>query len=196
MCIRDSPNTDHTIEEGPFPTKYEDLANFFNTKTYRGNGLFPHTNTFEVHQVGSEVFEYEHNSLDMIFTSPPYFAKEAYSDDDTQSYKKFDEYKSWVDGFLKPTLKNCWDYLKNDRYLLWNIADAKFGNTMLPLEQDSIDACLELGFEHKTVLKMALAQMPGGNRVDEETGKPRAKNFCKVNGIWLKYEPIFVFYKK
>ena len=43
---------------------------------------------------------------------------------------------------------------------------------------------------------MALAQMPVGNRVDEETGKPRAKNFCKVNGIWLKYEPIFVFYKK
>jgi len=191
--IGTDPNTDHSIEGG---TKYEDLANFFNTKTYRGNGLFPHTNTYEIHQVGSEVFECEHNSLDMIFTSPPYFAKEAYSDDDTQSYKKFDEYKSWVDGFLKPTLKNCWDYLKNDRYLLWNIADAKFGNTMLPLEQDSIDACLELGFEHKGVLKMALAQMPGGNRVDEETGKPRAKNFCKVNGIWLKYEPIFVFYKK
>ena len=55
--------------------------------------------------------------------------------------------------------------------------------------------CKELGFEHVTILKMALAQMPGGNRVDEETGKPRAKNFCKVNGIWLKYEPIFVFRK-
>ena len=107
-----------------------------------------------------------------------------------------DQYDAWVEGFLRPTLENAYKYLKSDRYLLWNIADAKFGNEMLPLEGDSIRICEELGFKYKTTLKMALAQMPGGNRVDEETGKPRAKNFCKVNGIWLKYEPIFVFYKQ
>ena len=191
--IGTDPNTDHTIEGG---TKYEDLAKFFNDKTYRGNGLFPHTNTYEIHQICSEEYKTDNESLDMIFTSPPYFAKEAYSEDETQSYKKFGQYQSWVDGFLRPTLTNCYNYLKSDRYLLWNIADAKFGNDMLPLEQDSINICKELGFEYIETLKMALAQMPGGNRVDEETGKPRAKNFCKVNGIWLKYEPIFVFYKK
>lgn len=196
--IGTDPNTDHTIllDNGQKSTKYEDLAKFFNERTYRGNGLFPHTNTYEIHQCGSEVFEYEEESIDMVFTSPPYFAKEAYSDDDEQSYKKFGQYEAWVEGFLRPTLTNAYRYLKHDRYLLWNIADAKFGNEMLPLEGDSINICKELGFEYVTTLKMALAQMPGGNRVDEETGQPRAKNFCKVNGIWLKYEPIFVFYKK
>ena len=196
--IGTDPNTDHTVvlEDGTKSTKYEELARFFNEKTYRGNGLFPHTNTYEIHQVGSETFECEENSIDMVFTSPPYFAKEAYSEDEEQSYKKFGQYDAWVEGFLRPTLENAYKYLKSDRYLLWNIADAKFGNEMLPLEGDSIRICEELGFKYKTTLKMALAQMPGGNRVDEETGKPRAKNFCKVNGIWLKYEPIFVFYKQ
>jgi hypothetical protein len=195
--IGTDPNTDHTVilDDGTKSTKYEELAKFFNLRTYRGAGLFPHTNTFEIHQCGSEVFECEEESIDMVFTSPPYFAKEAYSEDEEQSYKKFGQYEAWVEGFLRPTLENAYKYLKHDRYLLWNIADAKFGNEMLPLEGDSINICKELGFEHVTTLKMALAQMPGGNRVDEETGKPRAKNFCKVNGIWLKYEPIFVFYK-
>jgi hypothetical protein len=43
---------------------------------------------------------------------------------------------------------------------------------------------------------MILAQMPGGNRIDPKTGKPKAKNFCKVNNTWFKYEPIFIFYKE
>jgi len=79
--------------------------------------------------------------------------------------------------------------------LLWNIADAKFGADMLPLEKDSKDILESLGMQFKGVVKMALAQMPGGNRIDSDTGLPKAKNFCKVNGMWLKYEPIFVFYK-
>ena len=76
-----------------------------------------------------------------------------------------------------------------------NIADAKFGANMLPLEKDSKDILESLGMQFKGVVKMALAQMPGGNRIDPDTGLPKAKNFCKVNGMWLKYEPIFVFYK-
>ena len=43
-------------------------------------------------------------------------------------------------------------------------------------------------------LKMALEGMPGQNRVGED-GKPKCKNFCQVNGKYLKYEPVFVFYK-
>ena len=50
---------------------------------------------------------------------------------------------------------------------------------MLPLEQDSIDACLELKFEHKTVIKMRLAQMPVSNRVDEETANLEQRIFVK-----------------
>ena len=49
---------------------------------------------------------------------------------------------------------------------------------MLPLESDSINICKELGLEYVTMLKMALAQMPG-NRVDEETVNHEQRIFVK-----------------
>jgi hypothetical protein len=197
--IGTDPNTDHTTTEGR--TKYHEFADFFNTKTYRATGLFPKTHTYEIYQLGSEEihnnksFQKYRGKLDLIFTSPPYFAKEKYSEDAEQSCIKFSQYDEWREGFLRKTLETCVEWLKNDRYLLWNIADAVFSGDMLPLEQDSIDILTSLGMEYKGKLKMSLAQMPGGNRVDSETGLPKAKNFCKVNGMWLKYEPIFIFYK-
>jgi hypothetical protein len=196
------PNTDHSIvsDTGTHSTKYADLADFYNSAKNEGV-LFEQSNTYEIFQLGSEVvrddssFQKYKGILDMVFTSPPYFAKEAYSEDPTQSYKKFTGYDAWREGFLRPTLETAVEYLRNDRYLLWNIADAKFGADMLPLEKDSKDILESLGMQFKGVVKMALAQMPGGNRIDPDTGLPKAKNFCKVNGMWLKYEPIFVFYK-
>ena len=197
--IGTDPNTDHNTSDGR--TKYHQVADFFNTKTYRGIGLFPKTHTYEIFQHGSEeihndpAFQKYKGKLDLIFTSPPYFIKEAYSEDDAQSYKKFGNYEAWRDGFLRQTLKTCAEYLKRDRFLLWNIADVIFDKQSLPLEEDSIKFLEEFGLQYKGKLKMALAQMPGDNRTDAETGLPKTKNYCKVNNLWLKYEPIFVFYK-
>ena len=41
---------------------------------------------------------------------------------------------------------------------------------------------------------MAMESMPGQNRLDEN-GIPKCKNYCKVNDRYLKYEPVFVFWK-
>jgi hypothetical protein len=197
--IGTDPNTDHTTDNGR--TKYHELADFFNDRTYRSHNLFPKQHTYEIYQLGSEVirdneqFQKHKGKVDLVFTSPPYFAKEAYSEDPEQSYKKFGKYDAWREGFLRPTLTTAVEWLANDRYLLWNIADAVFGGDMLPLEADSFKILEELGMKFVMKLKMSLAQMPGGNRIDTETGLPKAKNFCKVNGIWLKYEPVFIFHK-
>ena len=203
--IGNDPNTDHTLEDGL--TKYHDLATFFNTKTVRGNPAISRffdvnagINTFEIHQLGSEVMQYNdefqkyRGKIDLVFTSPPYFAKEAYSEDEEQSYKKFGTYGLWRDGFLRPTLETAYEWLKDGGILLWNIADAKFGNEVLPLEQDSNDILEDVGMKYLMTEKLCLAQMPGGNRIGED-GKPMTKNFCKVNGMWLKYEPVFVWRK-
>ena len=203
--IGNDPNTDHTIEDGL--TKYHDLATFFNTRTTRANpnlAFFDDNagpNTFEIHQLGSEVMQYNpefqtyKGKIDLVFTSPPYFAKEAYSEDEEQSYKKFGTYGLWRDGFLKPTLETAYEWLRPGGYLLWNIADAKFGKDVLPLEGDSRSILKNLEMEYVTTEKMCLAQMPGGNRIGDD-GKPKAKNFCKVKGMWLKYEPVFVYRRK
>lgn len=195
--IGTDPNTDNHFDTN---SRYGLLADFFNTKTYRSNSFFSHTNTYEVFCEGSEViknnplFQKHKGQIDLVFTSPPYFNREAYSDDPEQSYKKFSTYDSWRDGFLTPTLETCVEYLKNDRYLLWNIADLLVAGEYLPLEKDSREILENLGMEFKGVLKMALESMPGQNRLDEN-GVPKCKNYCKVEGTYLKYEPIFVFYK-
>lgn len=206
--IGTDPNTDHNTTPGR--TKYHELADFYNNCTTTVFSNEPHT--YEIYQCGSEVmreqpdFQKYKGKVDLVFTSPPYFAKEIYSDDPAQSAIKFNTFDAWVEGFLRPTLETAVEWLAPNRYLLWNIADAKFGTQILPLEKVSNDILESLGMKKVTVVKMALAQMPGGNRVDPETGKPSAKNFCRVKEpkkgakaqsktSWLKYEPIFVYKK-
>jgi hypothetical protein len=165
-----------------------------------GQSLFDVPHEYTVYQLGSELFHttdaFQRNQGkgDLVFTSPPYFNREAYSEDENQSYKKFSSYDVWRDEFLRPTLKNAYDFLNHERYLLWNIADLKMGKNYLPLEEDSKKIAHDLGFVYKETVLMALASMPGANRVNED-GTATAKNFCKVNGRILKYEPVHVFWK-
>jgi hypothetical protein len=190
------PNTDNFIPDLGI-TRYEYLANFVNNSLKRF-GYEPHT--YEVFQLGSEVigkekrFKKYKGKLDLVFTSPPYFNREGYSEDETQSLKKFPQYDAWREGFLKPTLTTAYTYLKPDRFLLWNIADIKVGEQYYPLEQDSKDILEKLGAEFVGVEKMVLANMPGANRIGDD-GMPTCKNFCKVNGKFHKTELIFVFRK-
>ena len=127
----------------------------------------------------------------MVFTSPPYFNREQYSQDENQSFKAYSEYDDWRDNFLEPTLTTAYNYLKEDRYILWNIADIKIGSsTYFPLEQDSIDILTKLGCEYKGKLKMLMTRMVG-----LDPSKTGIKNAVQHNGKAYKFEPIFVFYK-
>ncbi len=114
----------------------------------------------------------------MISSSPlPIFNREAYSENENQSYKKYgSSYESWRDGFLRPTLETCTEWLASGRYLLWNIADILVKGKYLSLEEDSKNIIESLGLEYKYKLKMALEGMPGQNRMGED-GKPLCKKF-------------------
>lgn len=198
--IGTDPNLDNFPNTLPSTGKYGAVAGFYNRETYRGNSFFSVTNSYQLFTHGSEVihkdpeFQKFKGKLDLVFTSPPYFNREAYSDLPTQSYKQFTQYQDWVDGFLKPTLSTCVEYLKKDRYLLWNIADIQIGGDYLTLEKDSCTILESLGMRYVQTLKMAMEGMPGQNRLDEN-GIPKCKNYCKVNGVYLKYEPVYVYYK-
>jgi hypothetical protein len=197
--LANDPNTDHTTTPGR--TKYHEVHDFYCQNISKG-GIFGAEHTgLRFWQLGSEEMHRDpgfcayRGKLSLVFTSPPYFSKEAYSEDPTQSYKKFSQYEQWRDGFLKPTLDTAVEWLRPGGYLAWNIADATFGGELLPLEKDSRDILESQGMVFVRVLKMTLAQTPGGNRLDPVTGKPRFKNFCKVDGAWLKYEPIWIYRK-
>ena len=194
--IGTDPNTDNFIDEVGI-SRYEYVANFFNNEVLETNPFWEEEkNTFHYFQEGSEhigdhpEFQQYKSKLDMVFTSPPYFDREQYSEDEEQSFKAYPKYDDWRDNFLNPTLTNAFNSLRKDRYLLWNIADIKIGKDKYhPLEQDSIDVIENLGGEYQGKLKMLMTSMVG---VDQSN----VKNSVKVNGTYLKYEPIFIFYKK
>jgi DNA modification methylase len=129
---------------------------------------------------GSEDYLPKKESLDLCFTSPPYFDLEKYEYDSyAQSYKKFPKLDLWVEGFLKKTFENCYYGLKEDGYMIINIADPKrMKKDQISIEQATIEKAEEVGFTHVETLKLALSNPNMKNR---ETA--------------FKYEPIFVFKK-
>ena len=195
--IGTDPNTDNFIDELGI-TRYEYVADFFNNKVLETNSFWEEEqNTFHIFQEGSEHigkhpdFQQYKGKLDMVFTSPPYFDREQYSTDEEQSYKAYPQYDDWRDNFLKPTLTNAYESLRNDRYLLWNIADIKIGTDKYhPLEQDSIDIVESLGGQYEGKLKMLMTRMIG-----LDPSSSGIKNSVKLNGEYYKYEPIFIFHK-
>jgi hypothetical protein len=198
------PNPDNYLPELG-KSRYEYVADFYNKNCIDNHSdklqsffdVETQSNTYELFQDGSELiennseFQKYKGKLDFSFTSPPYFNREQYSQDETQSFKAYKEYEDWRDNFLKPTLTTIYEYLKNDRYIVWNIADIKIGeSTYYPLEQDSIDILKELGCEYKGKLKMLMTRMVG-----LDPSKSGIKNAVKYDGKSYKYEPMFVFKK-
>ena len=199
------PNPDNFLDEEGI-SRYEYMAKFYNDncvddfsdKLTSFFNVEKQGNTYELFQDGSELisnnpkFQKYKGKLDISFTSPPYFNREQYSQDENQSFKAYGEYEDWRDNFLRPTLTTIYDYLKNDRYILWNIADIKIGKSVYyPLEQDSIDILKELGCEYKGKLKMLMTRMVG-----LDPSKSGIKNSVIYDGKSYKFEPIFVFHKK
>jgi len=140
------------------------------------NGLIDLKNDFnfkDIHlfNIGSEVFQPKKESLDLCFTSPPYFDTEKYSEEQSQSYIKFETIEQWINGFYKKTILNCFDGLKKGGYLIINIADTPKHKW---IEKETILICESLGFKLMDILKLELSSISG-------------------NGA--KYEPIFIFLK-
>ena len=121
--------------------------------------------------MGSEVYIPTPNSIDLCFTSPPYFDTEQYAEEETQSFKKFPSVDKWVDGFMRQTIKNCYIGLKDDGYMIINIANTgKHKN----LEDDTIRVAQEEGFYLHDMNRLILSS---------------------ISGKGVKYEPVFIFRK-
>lgn len=132
----------------------------------------------QLYRLGSEDFKPDRNTLDLCFTSPPYFDLEKYADEETQSYIKFDTKEAWVEGFLRPTFENCHYGLKHDGCMLINIADVK-GKHNINLEEKTVQIAEEVGFRLVKKIKLALSNVN-----------------LRDKGMKFKYEPIFIFIKK
>lgn len=189
------PNTENWIDELGI-SRYDLMGRFYNSNIKR-----KYQTTYECFMEGSEVvhqnkdFQKYKGKFDFIFTSPPYFGAEGYSEDETQSYKKFPTYEEWRDGFLTQTLTNCVEYLKRKRWICWNISDVQFNGKYYPLERDSVEIMKSLGMEYRMRYKMLLSGVVQKKNIKERSRLPSTKNFCGYRNNFRKYEPIFCFYK-
>jgi len=99
----------------------------------------------------------------LVFTSPPYFNRELYSRDDNQSSIKFSQYNSWSDGFLKPMIKNAYNFLKVGGYLMMNVSNIYEGRKVYTIQDDTIEICNSLGMELVRIHNMVQTTMTGNN---------------------------------
>ena len=61
--------------------------------------------------------------FDLIFTSPPYFDIERYTQEGNQSWKKYKKLDAWLNGFLFKSISSAWTKLKTNGHLVINISD-------------------------------------------------------------------------
>lgn len=117
----------------------------------------------------------DNKSIDLIFSSPPYFNQEKYCLDHSQSYIKYPDYEMWLIQFLDKIFQLCYAKLKSKRYFVLNIANIK----NFPLADDA----LRIGkkyFQHRRTIQMQLSNVP----------------YKRLRSSQLyKYEPIYIFYK-
>tara|TARA_R110002012_G_scaffold315870_1_gene530242 strand:- start:1136 stop:2200 length:1065 start_codon:yes stop_codon:yes gene_type:complete len=160
-----SSNTKQYIGTEPSSKTYDGLLKIKKDFSYLRKQV-------NIYKLGSEEYKPLKESLDLCFTSPPYFDTEKYSLESTQSFVKFPTKNKWVNGFLKKTIQNCYNGLKENKYMLINIANTpkyKF------IEEETVRISKELGFVQEDTVQLTLSS---------------------VMGAGYKYEPIFVFRKE
>jgi hypothetical protein len=128
--------------------------------------------------------------VDMVFTSPPYFGKEQYSDDENQSYRKYPNYKDWVTKYLHDTFDIVYKSLKKGGICLVNISDITINTQSFPLELDTISTLENIGFTYQYQIGMKMQKFMGLN-----TTNILNRWWDKDSESFKKVEPILVFKK-
>ena len=71
----------------------------------------------------SDEFIIEKEEFDLIFTSPPYFDLEIYTEKEGQSITSFPDFQSWIINFLFVSLKKAWNSLTIGGNMVIHIQD-------------------------------------------------------------------------
>ncbi len=92
---------------------------------------------------------------DLVFSSPPYHDWERYSDEASQSYKRYGQYEGWLTGFLVPVLWEGKRVLAPGGRLVLNVS-----NRRLPDSRAVERLAHQAGFFLRERLHLLLARVP------------------------------------
>lgn len=110
---------------------------------------------------------------DLIFTSPPYFDVERYSEEPTQSYLRYPTQERWYQGFLHKVIEGSYTDLSRDGFLVLNVNP--------DMKAETIRLALQCGFRFLTEWELLLSR----------------QQFTKGQGEQGNYrhEPVLIFSK-
>lgn len=135
-----------------------------NTKTYEGNKrLAEDMLVFDrvklIHKPAEEVVPSTVGLVDMCLTSPPYWNREVYSTESTQSSIRYPTFVGWVDNFLFPVMDLQYKCLRVGGVSVMNVADIKSSGKKpkFPLVAETIKAAEEVGFKYEDTWHMSMA---------------------------------------
>lgn len=104
--------------------------------------------------------------VDLVLTSPPYWKREVYSDEETQSGVRYSTYQSWLEGFWKPVIEKAVKAVKVGGWLVLNVDDFVLGGVEYKLVKDTTEAMSNLGFGPPEYIKYTL---PGGGNIQDNS---------------------------
>lgn len=102
-------------------------------------------------------------SFDMAITSPPYFNKEEYAYDGSQSFVKFPGYDLWLTGFLGPMIQNVYRVLKVNAVFILNIDNVDG----FDVSSDALTLSEKAGFRLEKTFRSSPLRRPGNILSDE-----------------------------
>lgn len=86
---------------------------------------------------------------DLVFTSPPYFETEHYSDDPGQSYLQYTTLELWLKNFLFKVVDKSYTALVQGGHMCINIADVKSKGKIQSICQPMVEYAQSLGFRYE-----------------------------------------------
>ena len=104
-------------------------------------------NNTQLYLEGSEVFHKELvNTIDLSFSSPPYFNLEIYCNEESQSANENTTFKAWVEHYMIPTIQNIYKYTKVGGLHIVNLKNLTTAGKE-PLLDFWMKACVAVGFK-------------------------------------------------
>jgi hypothetical protein len=107
-------STDPNLDLHP---SYQNMINNFVTDSKK--------NRFIIHKNGFLEANIINNNFDIVFSSPPFFKLEKYSEYKEDSIKKYNDEDEWIDNFLVKSLIKCYYLLKKGGHLILYIGGSK-----------------------------------------------------------------------
>jgi len=99
------------------------------------------------------------NYYDIMFSSPPYFNRETYSLDNTQSSIRYNSINDWMNGFLLKSINKIYNALKKSGILAINISDLQVGSKRINICNLMNDYIASIGMEYVGCYGLQITKM-------------------------------------